>query len=729
MCIQFVETKNYFHLQTTNTSYIIQIFKNRYITHGYWGKKIPHPSADQLTIFEDFNSFSPNPDAGDKTYSLDTLPQEYGFYGKSDYRHPAIDIEYANGSRVVDLHYEGYTITEGKVGLHTLPTSYGLHGDKVSTLEIKLRDPMENLEISLYYCVFEDYDIITRFVKVRNSGLGKIKLHHVSSLCIDFEENHYDFIQLAGSWARERDLCRQPVSRGTHTIESKRGNSSHHKNPFVALVSKDTTDFHGSVYGFNLVYSGSFRAVIETNAFDQMRLTMGLNPLNFSWILDSHEVFETPEVVMAYSPHGLNGMSHLFHTFYRERLIRGSHQYLQRPILMNNWEATYFNFNEEKLLQLAKTGVDLGIELFVLDDGWFGRRDSDRSGLGDWFVNKEKLPSGIGGLSEKLHALGMKFGLWVEPEMLSPDSDLYRFHPDWCLHVPGRENSEGRNQLILDLSRPEVCDYILERLTVLFSENSIDYVKWDMNRSMTDVYSIGLPPDRQRETEHRYYLGLYGILRNLTERFPHILFESCAGGGGRFDPGMLAYMPQTWTSDNTDAISRLKIQHGTSLIYPPITIGAHVSAVPNHQTGRVTSLKMRGDVAMAANFGYELDVTMVTDDEKEMIRQQIHWYKSHRQLIQFGDFYRLKSPFEGNDTAWMIINKDKTEFILYYYRLLKVPNMPNRRLRLAYLDTHKRYVESTTGKAYAGSVLMHLGIVIPHLPGDFQSHVTHFTCG
>ena len=726
MSIEFIKNHKLFHLQTLNTSYILHIFKDKYLAHGYWGKKIHAPCADELVIFEDFNSFSPNPDTADKTYSLDTLPQEYGFYGKSDYRHPAIEVEYANGSRVVELHYEGHRIIDGKAVLDTLPAAYGVEGDKVATLEITLHDPAENFKVSLYYCVYEDYDIITRFVKVKNAGSDKIKLNSVSSVCVDFEENNYDFIQLVGSWVRERQLHRQPVDQGTHVIESKRGNSSHHKNPFVALAAKDTNEFHGPVYGFNLVYSGSFRALIETNAYAQTRFTMGLNPFNFSWNLNAGEVFEAPEVVMVYSDQGLNGMSHLFHTFYKERLIRGHHQHQERPILINNWEATYFDFNEEKILNLAKAGADLGIELFVLDDGWFGQRNSDRAGLGDWFVNNEKLPSGITGLAEKIHSLGMKFGIWVEPEMVSPDSDLYREHPDWCLHVPNRAPSEGRNQLVLNLSRKEVCDYILEVLTQLFSNATIDYVKWDMNRSMTDVYSIALPPEQQKEVEHRYYLGLYSILNELTKKFPHILFESCAGGGGRFDPAMLCYMPQTWTSDNTDAISRLKIQYGTSLAYPQAAMGAHVSVVPNHQTGRITSLKTRGDVAMSANFGYELDLTKVTDKEKEAIRQQIRWYKANRQLIQYGDFYRLKSPFEGNDAAWMIVNKEKTECIVYYYRVLKIPSMPRRRLKLVGLAADKKYAEVSTGKRAYGSTLMHLGTIIPHLDGDFQSHVMHF---
>ncbi len=726
MSIELNKAHNYFHLKTRNTSYFIHIFKNRYIAHGYWGKKINAPTVDELGVYEDFNSFSPNPDVNDKTYSLDTLLQEYGFYGKSDYRNPAIDVEYANGSSVVELIYDSHDIFQGKVPLTSLPSSYSLQDDSVTTLIINLKDPIEHLTVSLHYCVYEDYDVITRSVKVKNDGNYCVKLNHVASMCIDFEENNFDFIQLAGSWARERDVVRQPVDRGTHIIESKRGNSSHHKNPFVAVVGKNTDEFQGTAYGLNFVYSGSFRSLIEVNSYDQMRVTMGLNPFNFSWQLDSNETFETPEVVMVYSDEGLNGMSRLFHTFYKERLLRGTHQTKERPILMNNWEATYFDFNEEKILNLAKEGSALGIELFVLDDGWFGERNSDQAGLGDWFVNNEKLPSGITGLADKINALGMKFGLWVEPEMVSPNSKLYKDHPDWCLHVPNRNKSEGRNQLVLDLSRKEVCDYIIEVLSNLFASGNIAYVKWDMNRSMTDVYSVGLAFGKQKETEHRYYLGLYYILNDLTNKFPDILFESCSGGGGRFDPAMLSYMPQTWTSDNTDAISRLKIQYGTSFAYPPLSMGAHVSIVPNHQTGRVTDLKMRADVAMSANFGYELDLTKVTEEEKEEIKQQVKWYKANRKLIQFGEFYRLKSPFNGNDTAWMIINKEKTEFIVYYYRVLKTPNMPKRRLKLNYLDPNKEYIEMNSNKVCHGTTLMNLGTVIPHLFGDFQSYVMHF---
>lgn len=726
MSIKFIEDKGCFHLKTKNTSYIIGLFKKKYLVHGYWGGRINAPNTDEMVIYEDFNSFSPNPDIEDKTYSLDTLNQEYGFYGKSDYRNPAIEVEYENGSRITELYYESHSIIGKKVGLKALPSAYAVEGDRVSTLRLDLRDPVENLLVSLYYCVYEDYDIITRFVEVKNKGCGKIKLNNVSSLCIDFEENEFEFIQLVGSWVREREIVRQPVGRGTHIIESKRGASSHHKNPFVALARRNTDEFQGQVYGFNLLYSGSFRSLIEVNAYNQMRFTMGLNPFNFSWNLFPGEVFESPEVVMSYSQEGLNGMSRLLHSFYKERLIRGEYKDRERPILMNNWEATYFDFDEEKIISLAKEGADLGIELFVLDDGWFGKRNSDKASLGDWIVNREKLPSGIEGLAHRINSLGMKFGIWVEPEMVSPDSDLYRSHPDWCIHVPNRTKSEGRNQLILDLSRREICNYVLEKLTNLFESANIEYVKWDMNRSMTDVYSIGLSSEDQRQMEHRYYLGLYGILEELTKRFPRILFESCCGGGGRFDPAMLFYMPQTWTSDNTDAISRLSIQYGTSLAYPQAAMGAHVSIIPNHQTGRVTDLKIRGDVAMSANFGYELDLTKLSQGEREEIREQIRWYKANRKLIQYGEFYRLKSPFHGNETAWMIIDRDKTEFIVYYYRVLKTPNMPRRRLRLKYLDSGREYIDTYTKMKYYGDVLMNLGIVIPHFPGDFKSHVIHF---
>jgi alpha-galactosidase len=466
------------------------------------------------------------------------------------------------------------------------------------------------------------------------------------------------------------------------------------------------------------VYSGNFLAQVEVDQFRTARVSMGINPFDFTWLLESGESFQTPEVVMVYSDQGLNGMSQTYHELYRTRLARGSFRDRERPILINNWEATYFDFNEEKIMNIARTAAELGIELFVLDDGWFGERDDDRRSLGDWTVNRRKLPNGLDGLAKQVNELGLQFGLWIEPEMVSPNSELYRKHPDWCLHVPNRPRSEGRNQLVLDYSRQDVCDYMIETISNVLASAPITYVKWDMNRHMTEVGSAALPPERQRETAHRYMLGLYRVMEEITSRFPHILFESCSGGGGRFDPGILYYMPQTWTSDNTDAVSRLKIQYGTSLVYPISVMGAHVSAVPNHQVGRMTSLTMRGHVSMSGNFGYELDITKLTETEKQIIKEQVAFYKDVRRLVQFGTFYRLLSPFEGNEAAWMFVSEDQSEALVAYFRVLAEANAPLSYLRLKGLDPNQDYEIEGLG-VYGGDELMYAGVALPYRLGDF----------
>lgn len=523
----------------------------------------------------------------------------------------------------------------------------------------------------------------------------------------------------------ERNVLRRPLTMGLQAVDSKRGSSSHQHNPFMALVRKGADEDQGEVYGFSLVYSGSFLANVEVDQYRTTRVTMGLNPFDFSWLLQPGASFQTPEAVMVYSSEGLGGMSRTYHRLYRTRLARGEYRDQERPVLINNWEATYFDFNADKIESIARKGKELGIELFVLDDGWFGKRDDDNSSLGDWFVHREKLPGGLRDLAERVTGLDMRFGLWVEPEMVSEDSDLYRAHPDWCLHVPDRRRSAGRNQLILDYSRDDVCDAIIGMLSEVFTSAPITYVKWDMNRNMTEIGSALLPPERQRETAHRYMLGLYRVLETLVTAFPHILFESCSGGGGRFDPGMLHYMPQTWTSDNTDAVSRLKIQYGTSIVYPVSSIGAHVSAVPNHQVHRTTPLETRGHVAFAGNFGYELDLTAFTEEEDAVVRGQVAYYKEIRPLVQFGDFYRLLSPFEGNETAWMFVSPDRSEAFAAYYKVLAEPNAGYRSIRLKGLNPEADYRIAGLDGAVGGDELMRAGLAVPQelLFGDFQSQV------
>ncbi|MBO0587370.1 alpha-galactosidase [Sporosarcina sp. E16_8] len=726
MAIHFDSKKNRFHLQANDTSYVMEVVRDGYLLHLYWGRKINDFNySNEIQLVD--RGFSGNPYKEDRTFSLDTLPQEYPQFGNTDYRKPAYQVQLENGSTISDLRYESHEIRKGKPALPGLPATYVEDDNEAETLEIVMRDAETNLKVVLSYTVYEQFNVITRSVKFLNEGTASLKLLRALSVSVDFRDADFDIMHLHGGHVKENHIERQPLRLGVQSIESARGASSHQHNPFIALLRKGADEHTGDVYAFNFVYSGNFLAQAEVDQFNNTRVTMGINPFDFNWKLEPGEAFQTPEAVMVFSATGLGGMSRTFHELYRTRLMRGMYKEKERPILVNNWEATYFDFNTEKIIDIAKTGQELGIELVVLDDGWFEKRNSDHSSLGDWFVDVEKLPNGLNDLAGQVAEMGMKFGLWFEPEMVSVDSNLYRDHPDWCLHVPGRNRSESRNQLVLDFSRPDVCEEITKRVCAILASVPISYVKWDMNRSMTEIGSAVLPADRQRETAHRYMLGLYNVIETITSRFPEILFESCSGGGGRFDPGMLYYMPQTWTSDNTDAISRLKIQYGTSMVYPIISMGAHVSAVPNHQVDRVTSLAMRGDVAMSGNLGYELDLTKLTEAEKITVKAQVERYKEIRKLIQFGDFYRLKNPFEGNETAWLFVNKDKTEVIAYLFRVLAEPNAAIGSVRLSGIDTTKKYELLGTDKVYGGDELTFVGLSIPiDMKGDFQSHVWHF---
>jgi alpha-galactosidase len=696
MAIYFNENEQTFHLQNSKISYLFTVLKNGYLGHLYFGKKVRHRDSFTHLIQKD--------------NTRELLKQEYPAYGNTDFRSPAYQIQLENGSTISDLRYLSHKIYKGKPKLEGLPATYVENEDEADTLEIELYDKVANLKVTLIYTAFRDYDVITRSAKFENMGKEDIKLLRALSMNVDFSDDKFDMLQLSGAWAKERHVIRRSLTPGVQSIESRRGASSHQQNPFIALLRKDADEWHGDVYGFSLVYSGNFLAQVEVDQYKVARVSMGINPFDFSWLLKPGETFQTPEVVMVYSDSGLNKMSNTYHKLYRNRLMRSKFKDKERPILINNWEATYFDFTEEKLKELAKEAKDLGIELFVLDDGWFGKRNSDNSSLGDWFVNKEKIPSGLDGLAKGINSLGLKFGLWMEPEMVSPDSDLYRKHPNWCIHVPNRPRSESRNQLVLDLSRKDVQDYIIKVVSDILESANISYVKWDMNRNMTEIGSALLPPERQRETAHRYILGLYRILEEITTRFPDVLFESCAGGGGRFDPGMLYYMPQTWTSDNTDAVERLKIQYGTSIVYPLISMGSHVSAVPNHQVHRITPLKTRLDVAISGNFGFELDLTKLSEEEKDLAKKYVKKYKEIRKLIQFGDFYRLLSPFEGNSCSWMIVSKDKSEAIIGYYTILSEVNPSYKELKLVGLDENIIYSVSENNKECYGDELMNIGI-------------------
>jgi len=719
MSISYSKENKIFHLKAKDSSYIMKIMKNGQLAHLHWGKpirKVNNPERLiplQLRPFESYVMENPS-------FSLDYIPQEYPAYGTSDFRSPAYQIQLENGTTITNLKYLSHEIKAGKDGLEGLPSTYVENKDEAETLNIELIDELINLKVVLSYTVFKDYSAITRTVRFENMGEKDLRLLRALSCNIDFPDDSYELLQLSGAWARERHIVRKKLDQGKVSIDSKRGASSHQQNPFIALMGEGAGEYDGNVYGFSLVYSGNFLAEVEVNHFKQTRINMGINPFDFNWKLEPGQSFQAPEVVMVYSDSGLNKMSRSYHNIYRKRLIRGKYRDKVRPILLNNWEATYFDFDSEKLLDLAANASDLGIELFVLDDGWFGKRDNDKSSLGDWFVNEEKLPGGLSKLGKEINDMGLDFGLWFEPEMISPVSELYKKHPDWCIHVPGRERSLSRNQLILDYSREEVCDYIIEQISEILNSAPISYVKWDMNRHMTEVGSAELPADRQRETAHHYILGLYYVLEEITSRFPDILFESCSGGGGRFDPGMLYYMPQTWTSDNTDSVERLKIQYGTSIVYPIISIGAHVSAVPNHQVGRITSLEMRGDVAKFGNFGYELDIISLSQGEKESIKAQVSDYKQLRELVQHGSFYRLLSPFEGNETAWMVASENKSQAMVGYYQVLSIPNPGFKYLKLKGLDPNSDYKIAGTDEVYGGDELMHIGLDLSYIGLDIS---------
>ena len=595
--------------------------------------------------------------------------------------------------------------------MKSLPATYTEEASEADTLEITLFDSVINAELILIYTIFNNESAIARSCRFINKGKEDLELTNAMSMCLDLPDCNYEWIQLSGAWAREREVKHRKLEQGIQAVSSARGNSSHNHNPFIALKRPNADEFQGEALGFSLVYSGNFLAQVEVDTYDVSRVLMGINPFGFTWHLGEGEEFQTPEAVMVYSDKGMNGVSQTYHKLYRTRLARGEWRDKVRPILINNWEATYFDFTEDILVDIAKTAKEDGIELFVLDDGWFGTRCSDTSGLGDWYANINRLPNGISGLSKKIEGLGMKFGLWFELEMVNKDSDLYRNHPEWVIKTPNRSVSHGRNQYVLDFSNPEVVDYIYQMVDKILTESNISYIKWDMNRSITECYSAFLPAHRQGEVFHRYILGVYDLYERLINKHPYILFESCASGGGRFDAGMIYYAPQCWTSDDSDAVERIKIQYGTSYAYPISSMGAHVSITPNHQLFRNTPLETRGNVAYFGAFGYELDLTKLSEEEHEIIKKQVEFVKEYRELIQKGTFFRLQSPFENNISAWMIVSEDKKEAIVAYFKVLNDVNCPLRRMKLHGLDENLVYSIKGTNNAHYGSELMNLGLI------------------
>ena len=711
MPIIFHKELKEFHLYNKEISYIIHILPNGHVGNLYFGKKIdPYKTYNHL--FEGiYRPLAAYVYEGDNKFSLQNTRQEYPTFGLSDFRKGAFLIKQENGSEISDFKYESHKIIEGKLKLKGLPQTYVENKEDATTLEITLLDEVIKSKLKLYFTIFEDRAVITRSASFLNLSNKSINIEKAMSFNLDLPDSNYNMIQLNGAWGRERHVYDRSIKEGTQGFYSLKGASSAEFNPFLALRRSNTDEFSGEVIGFSLVYSGNFMAEIDVDTYNQTRIMMGIHPDRFSWPLNLNEEFYTPEVVIVYSDKGLNYMSQVYHSLYRECLMRGKWKNSVRPILLNSWEALSFSIDEEKIKELATNASKLGVELFVLDDGWFGKRNNDNAGLGDWNVNKEKFPNGLNEIIEYINKLGMDFGIWIEPEMVNKESELYRSHPDWIIHDPNRKPSHTRNQYTLDFSRDEVVDHIYNQIEKLLSDYNISYVKWDMNRYITECYSKDKGANLQGTVYHKYILNVYKLYDKLTTRFPNILFESCSSGGARFDPGMLYYAPQTWTSDNTDAIERIKIQYGSSLVYPLISMGSHVSESPNQQVFRETTLETRANVAYFGNLGYELDVNNLWDVEKEEIKKQIQFYKENREVFQFGEFYRIKNPYNNNISAWMVKSNDEKTIILGCYKLLNHANEGKERVKLFGLDKDGDYKLSYPyEKEFKGDELMNVGI-------------------
>ena len=724
-----------FHLRSEQLSYLVCLLEN-----GALGQL--HVGAP-LTTGRSYRHLAPGEFRGFDNRLGDAVALEYPTEGIGDYRVPAISVELANGSAALSLAFVRHRIIAGKPPIPGLPSTYVESDSEADTLEVTLADPTAGVEVDLRYSVFADRPVIARSAVIRNTGAGPIELRCAMSASLDLPDADWDLMQLSGTWARERAIVERRLAPGRVAIGSLGGASGHEHNPFLALKRPSTTEDSGEVIGLSLVYSGNFLAEAEVDPYGTARVRLGINPEGFSWHLEPGAVFATPEVVRGWSAGGLGGLSDAYHGLYRERLARGTWRDRPRPVLLNSWEGAYFDFDEERLVAMANSARELGVELFVLDDGWFGSRDDDTTSLGDWFVDLRKLPNGLDGLARRIDDLDMGFGLWIEPEMVSEQSRLFAEHPDWAIGIPGRHRTASRNQYVLDMSRPEIVDYLFAELSKVLAGAPVSYVKWDMNRNMTEPYSLALPAHRQGEFFHRYIVGVYSLYERLTAAFPNILFESCAGGGGRFDPGMLAWAPQGWTSDDTDAVERLRIQWATSMVYPLSSMGAHVSAVPNHQIGRITPLATRAAVAFFGVLGYELDPTTLSADERRQITQQIAFYVERRELFQRGRFVRLRSPFDGdgNETAWMVVSDDRLRAVVGHYRVLNRPVPGPDRLRLRGLDPSQRYrvsswpstadaIERVNRAIRGGDDLMTVGLFVEspnprdaQVRGDFEARL------
>ncbi|MCQ2537742.1 MAG: alpha-galactosidase [Lachnospiraceae bacterium] len=736
MNIKYIEDKRLFKIDTEATSYVIGIVgKEGFVGHAYYGESIEDDDVTYLLrIFE--GPFTPDTNERDRLSFYDCFPFEYPTHGIGDFRESALRIEDEAGHYSNNLKYKSHMIYKGKKGLAGLPATWGNEEDSMS-LELTLSDYEANIDVVLTYSIFEGVDAVVRSAKIINNSGKAVFLTKAASASIDLDNKDFDKINLYGSWARERHINRTPVSYGIQGMYSKRGEPGHQEHPFTCLLEKNATQTQGEVYGMDLIYSGNFRTITDRNQFDLVRLMTGINPEDFRWKLENGDTFVTPEAVLVYSNEGIGGMSRSFHDLYREHLIRGYYRDKKRPILINNWEATYFDFNEQKLISIVDEASKLGIEMLVMDDGWFGNRFDDNSSLGDWFVNEDKLKGGIKYLVDEVNKRGMKFGIWFEPEMISPVSKLYEAHPEWAIHVEGRKPGLARNQMVLDYTRKDVRDYIYGLIKNVLSSANIEYVKWDMNRPLSDIGGAEIAKDRLGEFMHRYTLGVYEVMERLVTDFPKLLLENCSGGGGRFDAGMLYFGPQIWCSDDADAIERLVIQEGTELIYPLSAMGAHVSDCPNHIVGRVTPFRTRGHVALAGTFGYELDVTRIPEEDRNMIPAQIEMYHKYNDLVRTGDYYRIASYAQnGKFDCWQVVSKDKTTALVTCVLVRRSPNTRSRNIKLQGLACDKRYRllnedgseyingmagEEKADRVYYGLTLMNAGINVTEAWGDNQS--------
>lgn len=718
MAISYHQHNQIFTLETKHTTYQMKVDSHGFLLHLYYGKKTAGVMDYLLSYYD--RGFSGNPyDAGeDRTYSLDVLPQEYPSLGSGDYRNCALILRNGDGSDCCDLRYVSYQIKKGKYGLNGLPAVYAPQ-EEAETLEILLEDPVLDIQVVLLYGILEEEDIITRSAKIINRGTGRVVLEKASSACLDFLCGDFDLISFYGRHAMERNFQRSRITHGCSSIGSRRGTSSHQYNPAVILAASDTTEEAGSCYGMMFVYSGNFLFEAEKDQFGQTRALMGLQSDLFHYPLESGETFFVPETVLSYSDQGFSGLSLLYHRCIRDHIIRGKYAFSPRPVLLNSWEAAYFDFSAETIVGLARDASELGIDLVVMDDGWFGERDDDNGGLGDWYVNQKKLGCTLGELIEQVNQLDVRFGIWIEPEMVSENSRLYREHPDWAIQIPGRKPIRGRNQLVLDFSRKEVREHIFGQICAVLDQGNVEYIKWDMNRSLAEIYSAVTEPGK---VAYDYVLGVYDFLEKLIQKYPNLLIEGCSGGGGRFDAGMLYYTPQIWCSDNTDAVDRVKIQYGTSFFYPIASMGSHVSAVPNHQTGRSVSLHTRSVVAMAGTFGYELDPGKLTPKEKEEVKEQVAQYKKYAAWIRQGDYYRLSDPFQSETGAWMFVSADRSQALLNVVMLEIHGNMTVSYIKLKGLDADGIYEDVQSGRRFSGSALMNAGLPMCVEMGEYRAY-------